>query len=284
MSICPRSGSTGKAVGRVTLESLLRPEFRDEIGTGPWYYCPDPECDVVYFDPGGRTWEKEALSVRVGIKEKTPPRPVCYCFDFTAEEIEAEVAETGRSTIPDTIKERCKQGLDDCEHTNPKGRCCLGDVRAVMRAAQAQSSEAPAEEEGDGDDCCAPASCDEPGASAKRPTGRLATVGAVVTAALSSACCWLPLLLLTFGVSTAGLSAFFERYRPLFLSLSAILLATGFFLVYGRRSTCSDTQACSTRDAKSNRRSKILLWVATAFVLALALFPRYVDLLMKRAG
>ena len=42
----------------------------------------------------------------------------------------------------------------------------------------------------------------------------LATFGAVVTSIVASACCWLPLLLIAFGFSAAGIGSIFEEYRP----------------------------------------------------------------------
>ena len=41
--------------------------------------------------------------------------------------------------------------------------------------------------------------------------GLWATGGAVISAILSSACCWLPFLLIAFGASAAGVSGFFEE-------------------------------------------------------------------------
>ena len=69
--------------------------------------------------------------------------------------------------------------------------------------------------------------------------GMLAATGAVVTAILSSACCWLPLLLLAFGASAVGVSSWFEKYRLIFLGITALMLASGYYLVYFKAPTCS---------------------------------------------
>jgi len=50
----------------------------------------------------------------------------------------------------------------------------------------------------------------------------------VLAALNASACCWLPLLLVTVGVSTAGVSAQFETVRPYSFALTAVLLGAGF--------------------------------------------------------
>jgi copper chaperone CopZ len=269
MAHCPQSDTPGKRVSQVTLNSLLLVEHRSRIEpAAEWSYCPDPDCEVVYFDAEGSTLSKSALSVRVGAKESDPPRPICYCFGHSFEEIEAEVAATGTSKIPDNITEKCRQGLHDCERKNPQGSCCLGVVRAALKEAQASGSRsAVTDEEG----CCP-----SPSQSPERPsTGRLAAGGAIVSAILSSACCWLPLTLLAFGASAAGVSGFFERYRPLFLGASAVMLGLGFYLVYFREPACAPGEACAVPNPRLTRVNKVMLWIAAAFVAAFALFPSY---------
>jgi len=277
MTNCPKSETTGKRVERITLESLLRSEFHSSIGSGQWFYCPDPKCPVAYFDAEGHTLDKSALSVRVGVKENSPPRPICYCFDHSIEEIQEEVAATGTSKVPDSITEKCRQGLHECEFKNPQGSCCLGNVRAVMKEAQASGSCSAATSE---QDCCAVPVEVPPVTSGGRSVGLLAAVGAGISAVLSSACCWLPLLLLAFGASAAGVSGFFERYRPLFLGVSAVLLAAGFYLVYLREPACEPDADCSVPNARLTRINKVMLWVAAVFVATFALFPNYVGALL----
>lgn len=273
MTDCPESSNTGKRVERITLESLLLPQHRPRIGSAQWFFCPAPGCAVVYFDAEGHRLDKSALSVRVGTKESHAPRPVCYCFGHSFEEIQAEVAATGTSTIPDSITEKCRQGLHECERKNPQGTCCLGNVRAVLREAQASGSRSDVMSESD---CCTPST-----PVARKPVaGRLAAGGAVVSAVLSSACCWLPLVLLAFGVSAAGVSGFFERYRSIFLGGAVVCLAVGFYFVYRRKPACGPGEACSVPSPRLTGINRTMLWVATAFVAAFALFPNYVGTLL----
>ena len=115
----------------VTIESLVIEAARARVGrTDGFRFCGEPSCAVAYFHPEtGDRFLRCDVKVRIGQKETTPPRPVCYCFDHTVEEIEDEVARTGSSRIPDQITEKCREGLDRCEETNPQGACCLGNVR-----------------------------------------------------------------------------------------------------------------------------------------------------------
>lgn len=115
--------------------------------------------------------------------------------------------------------------------------------------------------------------------SGGRNAGGTSALGAVITAVLSSACCWLPLLLLAFGASAAGMSAFFERWRPLFGTVSIAFLAVAFWQVYFRKSPCA-SGACKDDACGSSRRRRpvfpqVMLWTAAVFVAAFVLFPRY---------
>ena len=138
--LCPSCGHKGIAVKPITIESLLTDEAKDRVSrTHGFRFVPTQTCEVSYFHP--ETQEQLLLRdvrVRIGQKEKEAPHPICYCFNHTVEEIEAEVAKTGTSKIPDEIAEKCRQGLHRCAQTNPQGSCCLGDVRRVLKAAQAK--------------------------------------------------------------------------------------------------------------------------------------------------
>ena len=106
--------------------------------------------------------------------------------------------------------------------------------------------------------------------------GALAAGGSVLAAVLSSACCWLPLLLIAFGASAVGVAVFFEAYRPYFIIGAAGLLAVGFYMVYLRRKTCAPGSACATPNRKLRVFNQAMLWVAAVLVVAFVFFPNYV--------
>ncbi|MBI4613738.1 MAG: copper ion binding protein [Planctomycetes bacterium] len=269
----------------ITIERLVVEEARTHAGrTDGFRFCAEPSCDVAYFHPeSGARIARSEVRVRIGQKETEAPRPVCYCFEHTVEEVEAEVLATGTSKVADDITEKCREGLDRCEETNPQGSCCLGNVRRAVKEAQARHAGDPAiVAAADTECCCSVAPGEAPEAAARRPrnTGLLATAGAVVSAILSSACCWLPLVLIAFGASAAGVSGFFEAYRFYLLGGTGLFLASGFYLVYVRKERCSPGEACAVPNPRLRRLNKIMLWVATAVVLAFALFPNYVGYLL----
>jgi hypothetical protein len=100
-------------------------------------------CPVVYFTRDGVTLHKGTLKIRVGLKEKDPPRTVCYCFGHTVESIREEIEKTGRSTVAASIGKKVEDGVCSCEVLNPKGTCCLGDVNKVGREVSTAIDAAP---------------------------------------------------------------------------------------------------------------------------------------------
>jgi copper chaperone CopZ len=135
---------------------------------------------------------------------------------------------------------------------------------------------------GESDCCKRPCAADppEPVKNEGRPA-LWAAAGSVVSAVVASACCWLPLLLLAFGTSAAGASAAFERVRPLFLVVAAVLLSVGFYLTYFRTRACAPGSECPLPNPKLRRFNQVMLWMATVVVVAFAFFPNYVGLLLR---
>lgn len=102
--------------------------------------------------------------------------------------------------------------------------------------------------------------------------------GAIVAASLASACCILPVVFGALGISALGVAAAFEPLRPYFVAAAAIMLAVGFYYAYFRRAR-SEGAACDVRSSRGVRLARPVLWLATAAVVALGLFPSYAGLL-----
>ncbi len=111
-------------------------------------------------------------------------------------------------------------------------------------------------------------------------TGLWAAGGSVVSAVASSACCWLPLGLAVFGFSAGGTAASFEKFRPLLLGLTAILLGTGFYLSYRRQPGCCAGDTCPPPAARFRRVNRAILWTAAIAAVVSAAFPNYVGHLL----
>jgi hypothetical protein len=122
-----------------TLRALLQPELRGAVRDEAYRFCAHPDCALVYFSGDGtQTFTRADLTVRVGVKERGGPRPLCYCFGHSAESIREEWTRTGASTVLDAIKAAIQAGSCRCDVTNPSGSCCLAEVRREVAALAAE--------------------------------------------------------------------------------------------------------------------------------------------------
>ena len=278
---CPACGKAGKAVKQITLRSLLVEAARERIEDTDYHFCQSADCETVYFAKDeGSTFTKADLTVRVGIKENTAPRPVCYCFNHTIEEIEEDIRSSGKSDVLDDIKTRMKEACW-CETKSPMGSCCLATVTKQVKAAQerlASGGHGGSGGAANEDDCCATEG-DVAGSDTSDGTkrvGRLAMVGGLLSAIAASACCWLPLLLISLGLSGAAVGAVFERYRPILLIVAFALLGVAFYFAYRKQATGDCCDSGEAKGAPMRSLSRAMLWVVTAATIAFALFPNYI--------
>jgi hypothetical protein len=131
--VCPSCGEKGKPVAVLTVKSLVRDHMRVPASAS-YSFCRTTDCEVVYFS-GQAVLEKPDLKVRVGIKETADPIPLCYCFDYSQEDVSRDIEATGSTTILEEIKAEVQGGFCACEVKNPSGACCLGDItRAIQEA------------------------------------------------------------------------------------------------------------------------------------------------------
>lgn len=131
---CPASDTTGLRVGLITVKALLNGHAVQRLEGKAYRFCPDPDCDVVYFDrPADSVFRKHDLTTRVGQKESDDPIPLCYCFDITLSDLRRDMAAGGKLSIPAMIAAQIRAGHCACEVKNPEGSCCLGNVTKAAR-------------------------------------------------------------------------------------------------------------------------------------------------------
>lgn len=275
-TLCPACKGPTHRVRPGTARALVHPRFVEAIGDEELRYCPSTTCSIVY-SSGTASFQRDDLRVRVGEKETEPPIPVCYCFEWTAEDIEREIERTGTTSIPERIKSKIQAGLCQCEIMNPRGICCLEAVNKAVRSAAWKDSRSS-------------------GTAPPPPRNRnpiLLGGGAVFMSVVASACCWLPLLLVGLGMSAAGVSAFFVQFRPLLFPGTFALLALAWWLARrprfqgapgrlgSRRDSDgppgSDVDACCatglqtehSRRFEMNRSVKYMLLASTVLALAI---------------
>ncbi len=140
---CPGCGQKAKAVSALTVKNLARDHSRVPAKAS-FSFCRTADCDVVYF-ANEAVFHKPDVKVRVGIKENDDPIPLCYCFDYTREDVRRDIQAVGDTKILERIKSEVQSGFCGCEVKNPSGACCLGDItRAVQDAKKDAAQSAPA--------------------------------------------------------------------------------------------------------------------------------------------
>ena len=118
---CPVNGKEYKGVSEKTILHHINEPWKWDGKQQNYYFCDDPECDVVYFGQDDSVIKKSELRTIVGIKEKSDTFPICYCFGLTASQA---------STSPEAkafVVQKTKEHVCECEARNPSGKCCLKD-------------------------------------------------------------------------------------------------------------------------------------------------------------
>ncbi len=135
--VCRTCGKKGKTVSTLTVKSLVRDHTQVPISV-TFSFCRTPECEVVYFSDQS-VFRKPDLKVRVGVKEATNPIPLCYCFEYSRQDIRHDIETTGNTSILEKIKDEVRSGFCACEVKNPSGTCCLGDIANAVRESKQNS-------------------------------------------------------------------------------------------------------------------------------------------------
>lgn len=105
------------------------------------------------------------------------------------------------------------------------------------------------------------------------------TTGTLGAALLASSCCIGPVLFGVLGLGAFGAGAVLERFRPIFIALTFLILGIAFFLTYRKRKiSCADGQ-CEVRGA--SKWSKFTLWAVTLFTLTFLTFPEWSHILLN---
>ncbi len=65
---------------------------------------------------------------------------ICYCFEYSVDDIIQDYLENSKSTIMEKIQMEKKFGNCQCATKNPKGKWCLADARQVVDKLKGKSS------------------------------------------------------------------------------------------------------------------------------------------------
>lgn len=119
--VCPNNGKKYLEVPYSTVLHHFKAPWKLIPKEQAYYFCDDPECDVVYFGYDNSTIAKDQLRTRVGIKESADNALICYCFGVSKSEAQTE------ELAKLFVIEQTKNSQCSCTTFNPSGRCCLKD-------------------------------------------------------------------------------------------------------------------------------------------------------------
>jgi hypothetical protein len=124
---CPRCRSLGIAVDAGPLDAHVRTESRAKLRDDAWF-CNFPRCEVAYFTQFDAVVTIDELQGPVYPKDVSAP--LCPCFGFTYDDVEADVKE-GTPTRIRALLAKSKSPDARCRTLAADGRCCLTTVQEL---------------------------------------------------------------------------------------------------------------------------------------------------------
>jgi copper chaperone CopZ len=142
---CPGCAAPGQKISQLTLTEHTDADRTETLDrTADWRHCRTRKCSTGYFSSAGETVQMEAMLSLPFAKGDDPQRLVCFCFEHRVAAVAADARRSDGPTLQAEIAAACRAGQDDCERQNPAGRCCLGNVGAVVAEALGESTAEPA--------------------------------------------------------------------------------------------------------------------------------------------
>lgn len=119
--VCPVNGKSYSRVAYKTVLHHISKPWQSTPKDQAYYFCDDPNCDVVYFGTDDSTILKHQMRTQVGIKNPSNTGLVCYCFGITKAQSSQD------KSAKAFVIEQTKNSLCSCSTCNPSGKCCLKD-------------------------------------------------------------------------------------------------------------------------------------------------------------
>ena len=118
---CPVNGNEYSDVALATVMHHIHQPWLWSNVEQSYYFCDDPDCDVVYFGLDNSVLNKSQLRTTVGAKEKSGDSLICYCYGVTLHDA------TTNPDIRAFVAQQTKSRACACKTRNPSGKCCLKD-------------------------------------------------------------------------------------------------------------------------------------------------------------
>ena len=116
---CPVNAQEYKSVALKTVLHHINSPWEWMEKQQGYFFCDDPNCDVVYFGEDDSVITTSEIRTVVGIKACTPDALTCYCFGVS--NLDAQL----HPDIRDFVVRKTKAGMCSCDTSNPSGHCCL---------------------------------------------------------------------------------------------------------------------------------------------------------------
>src|SRR5262245_14461596 len=124
---CPRCGTLGLPIGAAPLDTHVCPASRPKMHDAAWF-CSFSRCEVTYFN------EFEAVVTLAELNAPVYPKdldaPICACFGFTYDDVEADVRD-GTPTRIRQLLAKSKSSEARCQTLAADGRCCMSTVQEL---------------------------------------------------------------------------------------------------------------------------------------------------------
>jgi hypothetical protein len=126
-AFCPRCGALGLPVEHGPLDVHIKPEARNKLGDSAWF-CNFQHCEAAYFN----LFEAVVLAdeLKAPVYPKELDAPICACFGFDYDDVEADV----RDGAPTRIRELLAKSQSSearCAELAADGRCCMAAVQEL---------------------------------------------------------------------------------------------------------------------------------------------------------
>jgi len=118
---CPGNRIEYTEVSQRTIKHHLKNPWEWNNEGRRYFFCDDPDCDIVYFADDDSVILKSQIRTKVGIKDTSDDKLLCYCFGVTHSDALNDPA------VRAFVVRETKLGHCTCKTSNPSGRCCLKD-------------------------------------------------------------------------------------------------------------------------------------------------------------
>jgi hypothetical protein len=125
--LCPRCAAPGTAVGNGPVQTYVPPELRSQLLDAAWY-CSSQSCEVAYFNMFEQFVRVTELLMPVYPHDLNAP--LCACFGFTVDDIEADVLD-GQPLRIRALLARSQSPEARCQTLAADGQCCMREIQRI---------------------------------------------------------------------------------------------------------------------------------------------------------